>query len=53
MALDCLVMASNDGELEGFLTKPDYKGKSYLLTTIGVSQCRVYSRPDSHHAAPA
>ena len=42
MALDCLVVASNGGELEGFLTKPDkladYKGKSYLLTTIGVSQ---------------
>ncbi|MBI9096195.1 MAG: 5'-methylthioadenosine/S-adenosylhomocysteine nucleosidase [Sphaerochaeta sp.] len=42
MALDCLVVASTGGELEGFLTKPDtlsdYKGKSYLLTVIGVSQ---------------
>ena len=42
MALDCLVVASNGGELEGFLTKPGKKayhnGKSYLLTTIGVSQ---------------
>ncbi|MDY0287746.1 MAG: 5'-methylthioadenosine/S-adenosylhomocysteine nucleosidase [Sphaerochaeta sp.] len=42
MGLDCLVVASNVGELEGFLTKPgipsEHKGKSYLLTTIGVSQ---------------
>jgi len=42
MALDCLVVASNGGELEGFITKPDtladYKGKSFLLTVIGVSQ---------------
>ncbi len=42
MALDCLVVASHGSELEGFLTKPDtlaeYKGMSYLLTTIGVSQ---------------
>ncbi len=42
MALDCLVVASNEGELEGFPTKPGevgyYNEKSYLLTTIGVSQ---------------
>ena len=42
MALDCLVVASNGGELEGFLTKvgeqAEYKGKTYLLATIGVSQ---------------
>ncbi|HKM05610.1 MAG TPA: hypothetical protein VJ869_01360 [Sphaerochaeta sp.] len=42
MALDCLVVASNVGELEGFLTKTDtvayHNDKSYLLTTIGVSQ---------------
>lgn len=42
MALDCLVVASNEGELEGFLTKPGevayHNERSYLLTTIGVSQ---------------
>ena len=42
MALDCLVVASSNSELEGFLTKPSVRafhhGKSYLLVTIGVSQ---------------
>ncbi len=42
MALDCLVVASNATELEGFLTKGGevgvYTGKTYLTATIGVSQ---------------
>lgn len=45
MNLDCLVLASSQRELEGFLTKSDivssYLGKSYVLRVIGVSQ--VYS----------
>lgn len=42
MALDCLVVASSEMELEGFLTKVGilsyHKKKSYLLLAVGVSQ---------------
>lgn len=42
MDLDCLVVASSARELEGFLTKPGersvFKGRSYLLAPLGVSQ---------------